>query len=175
MKKTMNGFTLIELLVVMAIVTLLVGIILPALSHGLGDAKSAVCLVNLKQLVSGFHIYADDNDGRLPGEQIETMWEELLHPYLNDRGVYACPADADATTLEAGISYGWRDTLAVSDPASSLSGRNLGNVSRGELVLVFDSIPGWHGETVIQAGAVDSSVRRYDHAEFYTNLDWTVH
>ena len=174
MKKATNGFTLIEMLVVMAIVTLLVSIVIPALSHGLGDAKAAICLANLKQIVSGFHIYADDNDGRLPGEEIEMMWDELLHPYLNERGIYACPGDADAAELEAGISYAWRDTLAVDDPAASLSGRNLGTVSRGELVLVFDSIPGWHGETIIQAGAVDSSARRYDHAEFYRNLEWTV-
>ncbi len=174
MKKKANGFTLIELLVVIAIVALLVSIVLPALSRGLGTAKSVVCLSNLKQLVSGFHLYAEDNDGKLPGEEIEMMWEELLHPYLNERRVYACPADADAAALDAGISYAWRDTLAVDDPASSFSGLTLDTVSRGELVLVFESIPGWHGDAIIQAGAVDSSARRYDHVEFYRNLAWAV-
>ena len=169
-----DGFTLIELLVVLAIIALLTGLLLPVLSRGPGEARSAACLSNLRQLALGFQMYASEHDGKLPSEEFEMMWEELLDPYVGDSRVYICPADADAAILNAGISYAGRDTLAVDDPASSLSGRNLGTISRSDLILVFDSIPGWHNETMIQAAAVDSSSRRYDHAEFARNLMWRV-
>ena len=63
-----RGFTLIELLVVIAIIALLLSIMLPSLSTAQQEAKSTLCLSNLRQLSHGWYMYADENnDVALPG------------------------------------------------------------------------------------------------------------
>lgn len=56
-----NGFTLIELLVVVAIIALLIGILLPALSGARETAKSLLCSSRMRQVAIGWQIYADTN------------------------------------------------------------------------------------------------------------------
>src|SRR6266404_4386392 len=60
------AFTLIEILVVMAIIAILAGLLLPALSSAKAKSKQIGCVNNLKQVALGFQMYAADNDGRLP-------------------------------------------------------------------------------------------------------------
>lgn len=71
------AFSLIELLVVVSIIALLLGLLLPVLSGARRQAKSAVCLSNLRQLGILLETYSRSYDGSLP--QIyggSVSWEE---------------------------------------------------------------------------------------------------
>ena len=58
-----EGFTLIELLVVISIISLLMGIVVSALSVARGKGKQIVCCSNIRQLALANIGYAGDNDG----------------------------------------------------------------------------------------------------------------
>ncbi|MGD0572550.1 MAG: prepilin-type N-terminal cleavage/methylation domain-containing protein [Sedimentisphaerales bacterium] len=64
-RKNFKGFTLVELLVVIAIIALLMAVLLPALAKARTQAKRIVCLGNLRQLVTAWMAYAENNDGKI--------------------------------------------------------------------------------------------------------------
>lgn len=98
-----SGFTLVELLVVIGIIALLVSILLPALNKARQQAQTVSCMSNLRQIMLGLIMYAQDNRGALPqcyGQDPAVNrffeWPGLLsggnRTYVRDPRVYICPS-----------------------------------------------------------------------------------
>lgn len=74
---TRRAFTLIELLIVVAIIALLIGVLLPALSSARRTAQAVACGSNLKQLGAAMRMYLDDHNGTLPQLRVNPATGEL--------------------------------------------------------------------------------------------------
>ena len=61
-----KAFTLAELLIVIAIIAVLIGILLPALSAARRSASTVKCLSSLRDLGASFQQYAQENDRYYP-------------------------------------------------------------------------------------------------------------
>jgi len=88
-QSTHDGFTLIELLVVISIVSLLVAVLLPALSSAREAARASVCKSNVRQFMIGFRQYADSNKEWWPvsGYNHTATWAGVMAKELQLRFV----------------------------------------------------------------------------------------
>ncbi|MCC5829505.1 MAG: prepilin-type N-terminal cleavage/methylation domain-containing protein [Phycisphaeraceae bacterium] len=85
------GFSLIELLVAIAIISLLIGILLPALGGARKQALTTQCLATVRQIATAALTYETDM-GRLPAHVAESGTSNLAHavrsPGLDARPLY---------------------------------------------------------------------------------------
>ena len=60
-----SAFTLVELLVVIAVVAILATLLISALGEAKSKGHSIACLSRERQLIVAWHVYADENEGRV--------------------------------------------------------------------------------------------------------------
>ena len=159
-----NGFTLIELLVVIAIIAILAAILFPVFARAREKARQSSCLSNVKQLMLGTLMYAQDYDEVLPrhindhlgdewpGGERYLGWTYMIEPYIKNRQILMCPSRTTANThynyWMIPTNYAIRERVA---------GRTLAYFTVPSETFMYTD------NTSFQHGDDDSDLQRIDH------------
>src|SRR5690554_2105736 len=90
-----KAYSIMELLVALAIITMLLALLLPALARMRSAARAATCAGGLRQWGVASTLYRNDHDHRLPREgainspTLPDAWYNTLPGYVNARPYHA--------------------------------------------------------------------------------------
>lgn len=134
--------------------------------------NAAACGSNLRYIAMALRQYAESNGDYLPYSDSGQTWESLLLTYV-PRSMFRCPTDQELFPL-LGSSYDWRDTGPMNTTPSSLAGRPLSSVTRMDVAVCFEAVPGWHRPGSLLAAQMDGSTMYMEQEQFFKNLTWPV-
>ena len=84
MNRRRSAFTLIELLAVMAILTLLIGFVVPSLWAARRQAKGNVGLSKMKGISTAFIVYLNENQDHFPPMRLKKVHPTATEEYVNE-------------------------------------------------------------------------------------------
>lgn len=153
-----DGFTLIELIVVIAIITLLLSILMPALNKAKELGKQAVCLSHTRQLTLAWRLYADGYEGHIPqsdvdknsttygwvtkkasmsvDDKIASIEDGVLFPYTDFVRMYRCPSAKKDEFRSYSIVSSMNATKTASNKQGSIY-TNLAKITSSSDMIVF--------------------------------------
>lgn len=124
-----SGFTLVELLVVIGIISVLIGILLPALAAARESANRIKCAGNLRQLGQFIYLFAKDHKDRVPeaqdapqsgfGSAKNPAWMYtkdyfvLVDNYGANQQLFICPSSSTSEQGPSAFPYGEGSELAA--------------------------------------------------------------
>jgi prepilin-type processing-associated H-X9-DG protein/prepilin-type N-terminal cleavage/methylation domain-containing protein len=107
-----GGFSLVELLVVVSVISLLVGLLLPAVQGAREAARRSTCGSNLRQLGIAVQSYVSANNGKLPPFKVDddariadTIANPWNNPYLGKSRYWFGEVDENQPNLADRLSF----------------------------------------------------------------------
>lgn len=151
-----KGFSLIEVLFAVAVITVIMVLLLPALGRARESANAAACTQNLRRIGVGLTQYMGENNGNLIpyaslGGSPQKFWFDELDKYMDEEPYQfdrerphkwqLCPSKPVAPEGRSVVGYGWNHRYlgyTSSDPKGGKA--NIRQISRpSETIVIGDS------------------------------------
>jgi prepilin-type N-terminal cleavage/methylation domain-containing protein len=157
------AFSLVELLVVIAIIAILATLLLPVLSKATESARRTACASNMRQIITGCLIYAQDNEDKFPAQAGDAKlvkalggdglnYYDLLLPALNNSAVWLCPSTRNGPGSAMAyhlngflITTNGLPLTAIQSPSSTMLINDAGNGRRWDEAYLRPNQTGGYG------------------------------